>query len=81
MLELKDLRAKITAESDAVLEAVSRATGRDRAEIVRDVLHVWAQEKIDESMMVHKMLRAQGLPGIAEGIPRDSQGIAGIRGE
>ena len=64
---LKDLRAKVTPETDAVLEAVARASGRDRSEIVREVLHGWAVEQIDKASMVHKMLRAEGLPGIVEG--------------
>lgn len=63
---LKDLRAKVTPETDAVLEAVARASGRDRSEIVREILHDWAIEEIDKASMVHKMLRAEGLPGIAE---------------
>ena len=41
--DLKDLRAKVTPETDAVLEAVARATGEDRAVIVRKILHDWAQ--------------------------------------
>jgi hypothetical protein len=65
---LKDLRAKVTPETDAVLEAVARATGRDRSEIVREVLHDWALIEIGKASMVHKMLRAEGLPGIGEGI-------------
>lgn len=65
---LKDLRAKVTPETDAVLEAVARASGRDRSEIVREVLHDWALDEIGKASMVHKMLRAEGLPGISEGI-------------
>jgi len=64
---LKDLRAKVTPETAAVLEGIHRATGQDISEIVRGVLHVWASEKITELSMVHKMLQAEGLPGIAQG--------------
>jgi hypothetical protein len=64
---LKDLRAKVTPETDAVLEAVARASGRDRSEIVREVLHDWATGEIGKASMVHRMLRAEGLPGITEG--------------
>ena len=64
---LKDLRAKVTPETSAVLEGIHRATGQDISEIVRGVLHVWASEKIAELSMVHKMLQAEGLPGIAQG--------------
>ncbi len=65
---LKDLRAKITPETAAVLEGLHRATGQDISEIVRGVLHVWASEKFTELSMVHKMLQAEGLPGIHQGI-------------
>ena len=64
---LKDLRAKITPEADAVLEAVNRATGKDKSEIVREVLHAWATQKILEASMTHRLLVAEGLPGIAGG--------------
>jgi hypothetical protein len=64
---LKDLRAKVTPETAAVLEGIHRATGQDISEIVRSVLHIWASEKIAELSMVHKMLQAEGLPGIAQG--------------
>ena len=37
--ELKDFRGKITSETDAVLEAINRADGRDKSEIAREVLH------------------------------------------
>jgi len=66
--ELKDFRGKITAETDCVLEAQSRVTGVDRSEIVRNLLHKWALERIEESRLLHHQMMAQGLGGIAEGI-------------
>lgn len=80
---LKDLRTKISAETDAVLEAVSRHSGRDKTEIVREILHDWAQEEIGKASMMDKLLRAEGLPGIAQGIAgksRESQGMPPGRG-
>lgn len=41
-LPLIDFRGKITHETDAVLEALHQACGRDRSEIVREVLADWA---------------------------------------
>lgn len=66
-LPLIDLRAKITAESDAVLEAVQRATGRDKSEVVRDVLHKWAMTEIHASNVLHSILAREGLVGATKG--------------
>jgi hypothetical protein len=65
---LKDFRGKITAEADCVLEAMNRVSGKDRSEIVRDILHDWALSKIDEHKVMGKLLRAEGLAGEDEGI-------------
>lgn len=67
-LPLKDFRGKITAEADCVLEAMNRVSGKDRSEIVRDILHTWALEKIDEHTVLTKLLRAEGLAGEDEGV-------------
>lgn len=63
--ELKDFWGKITPESDAVLEALNRTTGKDKSEILREVLHKWATEQIDVAMVLDGILRSQGMPGIA----------------
>jgi hypothetical protein len=70
--ELKDFRGKITPEADCALEAES--SGRERQEIVREILHDWASRRINGASVLHRLLRAEGLPGIAEG-------VAGNRGE
>ncbi len=67
-IELKDFRGKITPEADAALEAVSRVTGRDRSEIVRELVHEWALQKISEASVLHRLLQAEGLTGIGDGI-------------
>jgi len=66
-LPLMDLRAKITAETDAVLEAIQRATGKDKSEIVRDVLHKWAVQEIHVSIMLQNILQREGISGAAQG--------------
>ncbi|MBA3563089.1 MAG: hypothetical protein H0W33_03590 [Gammaproteobacteria bacterium] len=81
---LKDFRGKVTAETDAVLEAINRVTGRDRSEIAREVLHEWATEQIHVARVLDQRLRAEGLHAIGEGTsgsaggargnPRESQG-------
>lgn len=65
--ELRDLRAKISVESDAILDSVSRVTGRDRSEIVRDVLHKWAVEQIELSTVIQSRLKAEGITAASEG--------------
>lgn len=60
-VELRDLRAKITVEADAALDAESRSSGRDRSEIVRDVLHAWAVDRIDMAKLLLRRLESEGL--------------------
>lgn len=81
-VELKDYRGRITPETDCALEALSRATGQDRQEIVRGILHRWAEKQIHAATVMHRLLQAEGLPGIAGGIGgnvRDSEGLRGNR--
>jgi hypothetical protein len=62
--ELKDLRAKVSVESYAFLEARSRATGEDISTLVREILHAWAIEQLNVATVAHRLMRAEGLPGI-----------------
>ena len=66
--ELRDLRAKITVQADAVLDAISRVRGVDRSEIVREVLHKFALEHVAISTLIDARLRAEGLCAADEGI-------------
>lgn len=78
--ELHDFRGKITTLTHCALEARSQATGKDRAEIVREILDAWADDERHAAMVLHRGLLAQGLGGIDGGVPgnrRESQGIAG----
>jgi predicted DNA-binding protein len=63
-IPLVDFRGKITPEADAALEAMSRNSGRDKSEIVREILHGWAIEKINEARLLDKALTVAGFEGI-----------------
>jgi hypothetical protein len=65
-VELKDFRGRITPEADCVLEAESRSTGRDKQEIVREILSDWATQRIHGASLLDRFLRAEGLGGITE---------------
>lgn len=79
-IDLKDFRGRITPETHCVLEGVSRVTGQDRQEIVRQVLHDWALERLRIAKVTDQMLRAEGLAGIAEGGVGNRRESAGARG-
>lgn len=64
--ELRELRARITVEADAALDAVAKGTGVDRSEIVRDVLHRWGVEQIKVATLLKSRLKAEGLEEAAE---------------
>lgn len=66
-VELKDFRGRLTVEGDCALDAEARATGRDKSEIVRDLVHEWAMRRIHAAKVLDRLLIAEGSGGIAEG--------------
>lgn len=60
---LRDVRSKVPAETWCVIEAEHRATGRDHSEIVRDVLHSWASQRLHASSVLQRLLAVEGIGG------------------
>lgn len=60
---LKDVRTKVNAETWALLEAESRATGKEQAEILREILHGWSSEKWRVIKVAHALLKSTGQDG------------------
>ena len=62
-LDLKDFRGKITSLTWCYLEAEHRASGQDQSEIVRGILHEWAELKHRAAIEAQKLLAAEGTSG------------------
>lgn len=60
-IELKDLRTKITEETDVWLEVISNQTGKDRAEIARLTLHEAALKEISMASLICQKMKEKGL--------------------
>ena len=61
--DFADLRAKINRRADAVLTAKSAATGKDKSELVREILDEWAAQELHAATVMHRLLRSEGLAG------------------
>ena len=66
-IPLADHRTKITVETEAVLEAAHKATGRDMSAITREVLHQWALKEIHAASVLHTILSREGLAQASKG--------------
>lgn len=64
-LDLHDLRAKITPRAHAWLEARHRVTGEEVSAIVREILDAHAARELDIATIADRLLRSEGLPGLA----------------
>lgn len=60
---LRDVRTKIAPAAWAMLEAESRTTGREQAEILRELIHRWAEEKQRFVTVAQRLLKATGHEG------------------
>ena len=71
---LIDFRGKITTETHVVLESLSRATGRDKSEIAREVLHRYALEQLHASSVMQRLAAAEGVSAAGLGMMREDEG-------
>lgn len=60
-IPLIDFRGKVTPETDAVLEAIHRSTGRDKSEIAREWMHRIALKEISAAIELQKILKREGI--------------------
>ena len=74
-LPLVDLRAKITLDTDLILDVVAKTSGRDRSELIRDILGDWAEQRRHEAIVIGQELEAKGLGGLE----RRARGNRGAR--
>lgn len=65
--ELRDFRGKITVETYLALESEARAFDRDKADILREVMHAWALRVFHRSTVLERLRKAEGLSGADEG--------------
>lgn len=60
-LELRDLRLKITPETECALRARARATDKDLNAIARSVLEQWAAGELHAATVLAGLLKSEGL--------------------
>lgn len=65
--DLKDFRGKITAETDVWLRMKTKRTGRDRADLVREILHRHVLHEIEDASVLVGELEAEGLRAARRG--------------
>lgn len=60
MAELIDMRLKVSIKTNQILEAMSRSSGTDKNEIARKVLDEFADGKIHEANLIHRLTKGEG---------------------
>lgn len=66
--ELRDYRGRISVLSDIAVDAEAKATGRERQEIVREILDAWAEQRLHALSLLQASLAAEGMSGIGGGV-------------
>lgn len=70
--ELRDYRGRISVLADIAIDAKAKATGRERQEIVREVLDAWAEQEVHAASLLQEALSAEGLSGSVSGVRGNS---------
>lgn len=66
--ELRDYRGRISVLADIAIDAKAKATGRERQEIVREILDTWAEREVHGASLLQAALAAEGLSGSVSGV-------------
>jgi len=66
-----ELREEIPRDLIDVIDAVSAARGVSRRQVVMDVLHVWASDRVHEATVIMRVTR--GNPPLAENPRKGSE--------
>lgn len=62
-LDLRDFRGKITELAWCYLEAEHRIGGQDQSEIVREILHTWAERRHRTAIEAQRLMASEGTSG------------------
>ena len=54
-----ELRFKASLEDVQVLDGFCSGTGNNRSDVMRDLLHQWAQKKWHEARMIHAVMASK----------------------
>jgi hypothetical protein len=76
-LDLRDIRSKVSPDTDVTIEAFAEANGLDKSEAVRVILDKWARKQIHDATVLVQMLKRSGSAGEVRGIAGKGTRIVG----